>query len=161
MATHGKSGTRLYRIYMGMKQRCYNPNSPVVSRYGGRGIGICPTWLGPNGFEHFYRWALTNGYREDLTIDRIDPDLGYSPVNCRWISLSENASRAHRGKRQKSVDIPETMKQGLSLSIERLMRSGWVLTKTVDKNVVLTKEGQTLFVPLYEELPSGIFRAWS
>lgn len=84
---HGKTKTRLYTIYHGMKQRCYNPNNPRYKNYGYRGIGICDEWL--TDFMSFYRWSANNGYSDNLTIDRIDNTKGYSPDNCRWITNAE------------------------------------------------------------------------
>ena len=80
---HGKWGIRLYSIWDGMKQRCLNPNSKVFHRYGGRGIKVYKEW---QEFLPFYDWAMANGYQEDLTLDRKDNDLGYSPDNCRWVN---------------------------------------------------------------------------
>lgn len=85
--THGQTGTRLYRIWKTMKCRCCNPNHPTYQSYGARGITICDEWL--NSFELFSEWALNHGYAEDLEIDRINVDKGYSPDNCRWITHHE------------------------------------------------------------------------
>lgn len=92
--TYTQAKARLYRIYSGMKQRCYNKNNPSYKRYGLLGITICADWLDKKGFLNFYKWALENGYRGDLTIDRINPKMGYSPNNCQWLSFSENSKKA-------------------------------------------------------------------
>ena len=85
------SYTRLYNIWRCMKQRCNNPNHSEYHRYGGRGIRVYPYW--ENSFESFKKWALANGYQDDLTIDRINNDAGYNPRNCQWISRSENSKK--------------------------------------------------------------------
>ena len=76
---------KLYWVYYAMLQRCYHKNCSRYSRYGGRGIAVCDEWRNDN--TAFYQWALTNGYKEGLTLDRIDNDKGYSPDNCRWVSV--------------------------------------------------------------------------
>lgn len=80
--THGQTNTKLYHIWTSMKKRCYNKNSQNYSHYGGRGIKICQEWR--DDFMNFYNWAMNNGYKEGLTIDRTDVDKDYSPSNCQW-----------------------------------------------------------------------------
>ena len=94
--THGEKRTRLYRAWLSMRQRCRNPNCDVYHHYGGRGIAVCAEW--ESSFEAFRDWALANGYSDDLSIDRIDNDKGYSPDNCRWATELEqhNNTRANR-----------------------------------------------------------------
>lgn len=84
---HGDTDTRLYRIFRGMKDRCYNKNNKDYARYGGRGIKICTEWL--NDYVSFKKWAINNGYQENLTIERKDFDEDYCPENCEWISMSQ------------------------------------------------------------------------
>lgn len=103
----GISKTRLYAIFSGMKQRCYNPNSPKYKWYGGKGISICDEWMGENGLSAFIEWSLNNGYEEHLTIDRIDSNGSYSPENCRWITGAANSSRANNTKIQEIEEIAE------------------------------------------------------
>ncbi len=94
--THGGKGTRLYRIWHGMKQRCYNPKSDHYSLYGGRGISVCAEWL--HDFATFQNWAISHGYSDDLTIDRIDNDKGYRPDNCRWATVKEQNNNKRNRK---------------------------------------------------------------
>lgn len=80
---------RIRRIFSKMKSRCYRPGEKDYKYYGGKGIKICETWLkNPSAFEE---WALSNGYKDNLTIDRIDATKDYCPENCRWVSLEDNA----------------------------------------------------------------------
>lgn len=85
---------RLYSIWANIKQRCYNENAKAYKNYGGVGVRVCDDWR--NSFLNFQRWALSHGYEDDLTIDRIDSRKDYCPENCQWIQLRENIEKMHR-----------------------------------------------------------------
>lgn len=95
--SHGMCGTRIYRIWKGMKSRCYNKNTPDYKKwYGAEGVTVCDEWR--ESFEPFYKWAMGNGYREDLSIDRIDPYGDYEPSNCRWADAKTQANNKRKKK---------------------------------------------------------------
>ena len=97
--THYKRNTRIYTIWANMKQRCCNTNNTRFKDYGARGIKICNEWL--NDFESFYNWAINNGYKENLTIDRIDVNGNYEPQNCRWSTYYEQAQNKRNTKKER------------------------------------------------------------
>lgn len=92
MYKHGASGTRLYSIYTGMLKRCRQPSTNGYERYGGRGISVCDEWKGEHGFERFREWAVSHGYADNLTLDRIDTNGNYEADNCRWSTIEEQCN---------------------------------------------------------------------
>lgn len=83
----GLANSRLYKIWINMKSRCYNPKVPAYKNYGGRGITVCDEWV--NDFNQFKRWAEKTGYTDTLTIERIDVNKAYAPDNCKWIDKAD------------------------------------------------------------------------
>ena len=97
--------SRLYRIWEAMRQRCNNPNRDNYCYYGGRGIRVCPEW---DSFRAFEKWSLAHGYQEDLSIDRINNDDGYSPDNCRWVTMKVQAANKRKPRPCAPGSITET-----------------------------------------------------
>lgn len=129
--THGMTKTRIYHLYYSMRARCYNPEATSYKKYGAKGITVCDEWLGENGFINFYNWAMANGYKENLTLDRIDGTKGYYPDNCRWATYKEQANNTkatvfltYKGETKPASEWAEIT--GLSQSsITNRKRKGW------------------------------------
>jgi hypothetical protein len=93
---HGNSKTKLYNVWSAMKKRCQSVNDKDYTNYGKRGIRVCDEW---QEFQNFKDWSIENGYREGLSIDRIDVDSGYNPDNCRWaddVTQANNRTNNHK-----------------------------------------------------------------
>ena len=96
---HGEKGTRLYSVWRAMKKRCLNPNNKNYKNYGGRGINVCNEWLDKNnGYINFRDWALNNGYKEGLQIDRINNNGDYELNNCRFVTSQINNQNRRTAK---------------------------------------------------------------
>lgn len=136
--THGKSETRLNNIWRGMKQRCLNPNNPAYKNYGGRGIMVCEKW---QEFQPFYDWAMANGYKDDLTIDRINVSGNYEPSNCRWADTktqSNNTRRSHyisyKGKTMTLTQWANKLNMNKG-TLTRRLNSGWSIEEAFTKQL--------------------------
>jgi hypothetical protein len=119
-----------------MKDRCYNPHNKYYKDYGQRGIIICPDWLSKNkkhdGWKRFKEWALNNGYNNNLSIDRIDNNKGYSPDNCRWVTEKKQANNrrsniviTYRGKTQTLTQWCDDLKLDYKLTRVSIRELHW------------------------------------
>ena len=104
-SSHSGNATRLYRIWKHMRRRCLCPNNKAYKNYGGRGIKICDEWA--DSYIAFRDWSIAHGYKDSLTLDRIDNNGMYCPQNCRWASAVTQANNkrsnhliTHNGKTQ-------------------------------------------------------------
>lgn len=109
LKTHGKTNCRLYRIWNNMKRRCYTKTNHDYKDYGKRGISLCEDWK--NDFNNFYTWAINNGYKDNLTIDRINNDGNYEPSNCRWITNREQQYNKRKTLKIEYKGISKTITQ--------------------------------------------------
>jgi predicted DNA-binding protein (UPF0251 family) len=131
---HEMYGTRLYRIWRGMIDRCENNNSKSYKWYGGRGIKVCDDWHTP---QKFFGWAFLNGYHANLTIDRINNDKGYCPDNCRWVNNFEQQRNRRNIKRLTFKEQTLTVQEwadlmGISKStINSRLKQGWSIEDTL------------------------------
>lgn len=123
----GLSYSRLYRIWSHMKDRCYNKKNEAYKNYGGRGINVCKEWNG--SFLRFKKWSFENGYRDKLTIDRINTNGNYEPSNCRWVTMKEqqrnkrnNKKVLYKGKSICLSEVSEIEKIDLSTISGRIKR---------------------------------------
>jgi hypothetical protein len=99
---HDKCAHPLYCVYYGMRGRCLNPSNASFKNYGGRGVAICADW--ESSFTAFFSWAMANGWKRGLHLDRIDTNGNYEPGNCRFISQAEN-NRNRRNTRMTAETI--------------------------------------------------------
>ena len=137
LTRHGKSKTRLYKIWKGMKNRCLNKNEPSHKNYGGRGISVCKEWT--NDYLNFEKWANANGYNDNLTLDRIDVNGNYEPSNCRWATILEqqnNTRKSHyleyNGKKKTIAEWAKDLNVKYNTIWTRL-KHGWPIEKVLSR----------------------------
>lgn len=147
--THGQSHTKLNDTWYHMKSRCYNKNDVAYHNYGGRGITVCDEWIGENGFINFYNWAITNGHSDDLSLDRIDNNGGYSPENCRWATKKEQA-RNRRSNRYLPYNGVTKLISDWSYEVgisqktisDRIDKFGWSIERALTEKVQIGRRKQ-------------------
>jgi len=130
----GYSATRLYSIWTNMHRRCYNKNHDAYNWYGLKGIVVCEEW---HEFIPFREWALSNGYKENLSIDRIDSTGNYEPSNCRWQNqkqqmnnVSSNHIIAYKGKKYTMAQFSNEFNLRY-WTVNNRLRAGWDVEKII------------------------------
>lgn len=135
---HGLCHSRLYNIWYKIKYRCENPNYKEYEYYGGRGIHICEEWK--NDFMAFYNWSISNGYKDNLSIDRIDVNSDYSPNNCKWATAEEQGNNKRNNITITLYNKTQTLAQWckeLDLkysTVLRRIRRGWSYESALELN---------------------------
>lgn len=136
---HGGVGTRLYREWAGIVQRCTNPKNTSWERYGAKGVTVCNEW---RSFSAFREWAYANGYNDSLTIDRINPNGNYEPSNCRWASVREQANNKqgtlwieYGGERLQLSYWADRLGINYHTLYDRLYLHGWSVEKALTTSV--------------------------
>lgn len=134
--SHGQCGTRLYKCWRNMINRCENPNNKGYKNYGNRGIKVCDEW---HNFDEFYKWASSNGYKDTLTIERIDVNKGYYPNNCTWAdnytqarNRTDNVRLKFNGKEMILTDWAKEVGINYKTISDRLKR-GWTVEEALTK----------------------------
>lgn len=141
---------RTFTIWEGMKARCLNPKDINYHNYGARGISICNEWL---TYENFHKWAIANGYKENLQIDRIDNDGDYEPSNCRWVTRQQNARNKRNSRNITVIGITLPISvwcKELNMSRSTAYRHLATIEDVIYKRI-LTGKGQTYFVNKFIE----------
>lgn len=142
---HGGTKSRLYHIWLGMKSRCYNPKNYRFDDYGNRGITVCDKWK--YNFNAFSKWAKENGYRDDLSIDRIDNNGNYCPENCRWATPKEQANNrrnnlfiTYKGERHTLSEWALILNMSFSTLAHRLYKNHWTVEKAFSTPPIIIKK---------------------
>lgn len=140
---HGLSHTRIDNIYKAMISRCYYKKNNRYERYGGRGITVCSEWK--NDKIKFFEWAFSNGYSNELTLDRIDVNKGYCPENCRWVSYKKQANNKSSNRFINVNGVSHTIAEwsditGISIgTIWARLQRGWSEKRAVEEKLLINR----------------------
>lgn len=133
-----KNNKRLYSIYNGVKKRCYNKAESRYKDYGARGIKMCEEWL--VSFDNFVEWSLSNGYSNEMTLERVDVNGDYSPYNCKWITLEEQAFNkrdtkwvTYKGESIQLVKLCKRENVSYDTVHNRIYSLGWSVERAIDE----------------------------
>ena len=139
--THGLTNTKLYRVWQRMKNATTNVNNQDYKHYGKKGVMVCSEWF--DNFLNFYNWSITNGYKEGLTIDRIDNNGNYEPNNCRWTTqkvqtnnYSKNILLEYDNEIHTIAEWAEIIGIKYTTLYNRLIKFKWTIEKASSKKVI-------------------------
>ena len=144
---HGGYKTRLYHIWVGMRHRCFAPTDKYYRNYGERGITVCDEWA--NDFITFRDWALTHGYADNLTIERIDVNGNYEPQNCCWITRAEQPKNTRISKRYTYNGETKTLRDwsvalgGCPDLVKDRLKRGWDIEDAITTPPIRRDNGKT------------------
>lgn len=154
MATRRK---KLYKKWTRMKQRTSDPNHPSYKHYGGRGIKVCSEWA--EDFQKFYEWSISNGYKEGLTIDRIENNGDYEPSNCRWATYDiqannkrSNINLAYKGETKTLTQWCKKLKLHYPTIRYRIVSLNWTTEKAFETPVKKSPSKKTIHISREEYL---------
>ena len=132
----GSTKNRLYRIWANKKSRCYNPKASRYEHYGGKGITVCTEWR--DNFQAFHDWAISHGYRDDLSIDRIDVNGNYEPGNCRWATAKKQSNNLSVNRKITFNKVTKTLSEWAAITgidrrtiAARLDLQGWTVEQAL------------------------------
>lgn len=134
---------RLYSTLQSMKARCTRPTHGRYQYYGARGIKVCDEWVNPeNGFDVFADWALSHGYTDEMTIERIDINGNYCPENCKWIPMREQARNkgttfwvVYKGEKVSLGELCERLNLNYQTMHDRLTERGMTIEEAVERPI--------------------------
>lgn len=141
LKTHGMTNTKLFNVWQSMKQRCNDKNCKSYKDYGKKGIEVCNEWL--KSFTSFYKWAIENGYEDNLTIDRIDNNGNYEPTNCRWVNQfvqannkSNNVFVIYEGEKMTIAQLSRKTNKDYEL-LRRRIKNGWSVEDAIKEPAII------------------------
>ena len=135
---------RINIIWQNMKQRCYNSKKPEFKYYGGKGVVVCEDWL--QNSKAFCDWAMSHGYNDNLTLDRIDRNGNYEPSNCRWVDMTTQANNkknnhflTYKGKTQTIAQWSRETGLSANLIVKRINRQKWSPERALTEKAIVGK----------------------
>ena len=143
---NGLSNTKLRYTYENMKARCYNKKCNGYKHYGGRGIEVCKEWL--EDFENFYNWAINNGYKDGLTIERINVDGNYEPNNCKWADFHEQMNNRSNTIKLEYNGITKSLTDWAReynieiVTLRTRINRGWPIERALNEKTHLNYKGK-------------------